>query len=1560
MKRKSQRHRNRIRRPHQQRRGSSLLIVMVLMGMLSLLGVIFYLFAAQERSNAEYYSEASKELEDPGLDADVLFDWALEQIIVGTDARLKNSMLWGSRYSLVSNLVGFSTHRPDPTMQPFNGEGVNVIFDVNTGVLGVDQNRNGLIDDPANAGEPDNRFLLNFVDSPAAQNLNERPLTNGSFPQPDAGFTYPDINSPFLCYVSKVRDQNGNLHRVVKPSYMVPGVLRPTSTSTTNLSWYSDTNVKARVMRAHPGHQYVPPTQSPASPAPRYIATPAEATSLLGAGGQVFPQSPMDSTYDTTGGGAGAVVTSGRMGIYTYVDTTGALETVEFDYDNDGDGINESILIDLDFPPQQDASGKMFVPLFLVTIHDLDALMNMNAHGNLSKVLYGPADIASGLATTPISSGGTGAWFGTDTSNGNFYFLSQSNLGLSPSEVNPLWALNRRVGIDDTFTFTQHSAVFGSAPTLVSSGTSPMWGETANMEFFWSKVGRYQTAPTRDLFVGVYGEPSVLYNASTGGSFATAGGQVLPRPGYSLSDDNGDLTEGQGYYPYFQHPLDYTGQGSYIFGSTGPLTKKISFATPAGTADPANRWIKYSKYNNANPATIKWGLGAGLMTGTLTQGLGDDASEVAYYATDNRDADSLLTSDEMLYLQLNNSEIDRLNVTSRLANLLPFNFDKTKGTNSRAESIRRKFTTQSNDRKSFSLPYAPTRFANEYNVDSNTGTSKFPPQFGSVVRYATTALAEDPFRPAVRSLLEIEVNGQQNITRPQRKLSLNGILTGGTTTPMSFRPLTPHPDDPGAAPITATYSPTNLPVYPPASSDYVAQEYWARRDRQQLCRDIYVLLYLLGVSDAATISPTATGAYTPAQCAQMAQFAVNLVDAMDKDVVMTRFEYDLDLSNGWSLDDDPYTSSTTTPPSSETAAERGEVFGVERLDMSISEAMIVRTEAMTPSGDHPATFYPDGTQHHFAYVELYNQSPFDLTFDDKAAWQVVMKQTGKFERRLSFKSGAMVVPAGSRYTIGSAEADLGGMPPGKSIFKLDPNWVSGTPDFTTMATWMAPYLQPINNGSTKGLDLLDVTTPTSTFIVEDNANPPNDLTTTTGAWVTQLSTADPTKPVNFLLRRRLHPTRTRTSPLTVASENDNPWVTVDQMNLPKFGTFTLATSTDDKTKIQTALNAVSGSFERFEPFGGTAANVTFPTNESQHPPSGVGSNNTLSALNSTAVNPFTVWQPHFDRDFASIIDLFFLPLTGPDTLTANLVDTFKTAPENQTTPYSASAMILNPASATFPNRWHRLLEMIEVPTRTNRNLGIAPELSIPRVPGRINLNTLRHPENWAGLLDDARYFYLDMTVGTVPAGSDNPPYMPDTLGDRTDWWRSFLISRDGIDPYASNTASLSIPVPGLPGLASTTTPGSKPFRSLSDVSFTALGGTKTPSVEDTILRNLPDDVSLAQKRRLVEIGNNGEHATFTAIDPLIRNRLLAKMANNSTTRSNNFAIFVSVKYFAAASDPAYGGAIRIGGPLNGKPEPEHRGFFVVDRSKLEQGKYTGSANYDFRAFIDYRKTLATQ
>jgi hypothetical protein len=1648
MKQASRKLRSRNRGITSRRRGSTLLIVMVLMGMLALLGVIFYTFAKQERSNAEYYAAAAKQLDDPSLDADALFDFALEQIIVGTDARLKRSMLWGSRYSLLSNALGVGYHQPGD-LHPFNGEGVNVIFDSTTGMIGVDQDRDGNV-------ESAHAYLLDWVDSVAATKnieapLTERQLVNGSmyFPQPDVGYSYPDINNPMLCYVGKVRDQNGQVHQVVKPSYMLPGLLRNPTTGAPNTTWYNDPTTASRVMRGHPNHLYVFPTQSPTTVS-RYL-TDAEAVSKIGPGAYGFPFQPMAANYDTTTS-TGAQYTLGRMGPYskTATPSTGD-DPIEFDYDNDGDGIPESILMDLDYPPQQDASGKTFVPLFLITIHDLDALINLSVHGNLAKILYGPGDI--GMASTQISN--TTSRFGTDQVTGNFYYISQSNLGLGPAEVNPAWGLTARYGIDNTSgtVFSQHRSFFGALPT---AGASPAWGETANMELLWSKIGRpqYSSGGTiQNLYPGAYGEENVLYQALTSG-YSTPGGAGLPRPGISQADDNNNVNEGQGIAPFFQHPLDFTGQGSYItMDVTTGYPKLITWINPGSNA---NQFISYTKYNNntysSNPtgSNILWaqhktGTSSDLVLSSLTQGNGDDPYEIAYYNLDKRTVDNLFDPDEMLYLRLNNSEVNRLNVTSRLANLLPFNFAKTTADNARGQQIRGKFTTISNDRKNFGLPYTSALVGGrswEYSTDTATlggnqgpfvrnpasNTFRFPPEFGTglptpVRRYSSVqpanpppdrlTLVEDPIRPPVRALLEMDNDPIRSAHGFQRKLSINQLLTFDSATGnYYFRPLTPHPDDPGTTTISSLYDPidsTKLAPYPWTNA--ASQEYWARRDRQQLARDIYVLLYLLGHGDdtkntATTANPnptsitdTTTVLYSDAQLREMAQFAVNMVDAMDRDNVMTRFEYDKDLSDGWNLDDDPYgpaeSSAYTTGSANYNAsfpndgARRGEVFGVERHDLSLSEVLAIHTAAISPAANHTATAWDDGTAHAFGFVELYNQSPFDVTFQDNEAWQVVIRQDAgmgaAWERRLSFKSGAQSVPSGQRYTIGSADTDVLGATNAanhgqtKSLFVVSSTGGAGVP--ANYTDWAVPNQVPLvgsSNGVTYyGLDLMSVTTPTTTFRIEDGAG--NDKTTVPGSFMTAFSGTAPTEgnlttPVQFVLRRRAHPNRSR---LVYADTNDNPWVDVDIMTMPKITSFTLTSAADTAATIQTQLKGLL-SYERPQPFAQDQA-TTHPAG----PPA-----SSISVANSSAAAINTIWQPHFDRDFTSVMDLMPVPVCAPKMLTQRMRGAMLDTPEGQLTDQlgggagylgakSASAKFMVPedpsnwggiTNRTLDNRWHRLLEFVEVLTRTNQNLGVGSDLSITRVPAKMNPNMFRNVESLGAVLDDTNVMTMKLD-GTDFLGNVIHAVDPEAgeLYDNSekvnrDWWDQFLKSRDRIDPYWHTSVGVDIPLPGLPG--------SRPFRSLADVSYNAVSGVKHASVQDTILRALPTDVGNIpdpmapgqSRRRLLELGSIGDHSNPAGmqLDPLIRNRLLSKLANNTTTRSNTFAIFVSVKYFSAVSDSANNGAIRIGGPLNGKQAPEHRGFFVVDRSKLEQGQYSGLPNYDFRTFVEYRKTLATQ
>lgn len=1652
-------------RRSRRRRGSALMIVMVLMGMLALIGVIFYTFAAQERSNAAYYSDAAKDVGDPSLTADILFDWALEQIIVGTDRRLTNSMLWGSRHSMLSNSLGYGNHGPGD-LHPFNGEGVNLIYD-SGGSVAVDQNRNGKAEDGVNDSTLDNRYLLDFNDSPAAPKQFEsgmRQIYNGPryFPQTDVGYTYPDINNVFLTYVGVVRDSNNRVHRVVKPAYHVPGLLRTPVAGVSTPLLFEDTDLNgqlgagedtngngvlddwtlnpitaSRVMRAHASHIYVPPTGITSNPMRRYLSD-AEAISLIGPTAHGFPFHPMAATYDTRVGGGGPAYLRGRMGPYSYVDSDpSADDPIEFDYDNDGDGINESILMDLDFPPQQDSSGNLFVPLFLITIHDLDGLINLNAHGNLAALLSGPLDAAE--SHTPLSSN-AGVQFGTDTMSGVFEFISKSNLGIAPSEVNPLWGLNSRIGVDNDPSSTlfalnsQYVRFFGNNP---SSSPGSSWAEAANMEFAWSKLGRLvysSSGVVSDLIAGVYGEEYRLYSAATGGTLADPGGQTLPRPGASLYDDNGNIDEGQGVAPFYQHPHDFTGSGSYV----GADPKRINWSTPAGS----NHWIQYRRYgnNSVSPSgsNVAWGA-AGLMSNTLRQGNGDDPGEVAFYSPNNS-VDKILTPDEMLYLQLNNSEIDRLNVNSRLASLLPFNFAKSITDNVRAEAIRRKFTTQSNDRKSYSWPISERSFGatgsgQEYSFDSVTNSYLFPPQFGSVPRFSTS----DPFRSCTRSLLEMEWNSSYSESRLQRKLSINQVLAGDSANAFEFRELTPHPNDPGVARVGGTATP---PIYPPTTP--AGQEYWARLDRQRMARDIYTLLYLLGHGDDAVATATATNAsnalYSDTQLREMAQFAVNLVDAMDRDNVITLFEYDKDLHDGWNLDDDPF----GTPESAKyqptvdanynvkypnDGPTRGEVFGVERLDLSLSESLVIQAKKSASGTDYAGTNFDEKSlDRFFFYVELLNHSPFPVKFDAKETWQIVLRQeatatSAAWERRLSLRNNFTLdaqnsATGGYPFVIGTADASTPVNPSSgysRSTFMVNrASW--------TLAPGPTDRIVPNRPGAANldcDLDLIEslpasINVPANLYRIEDQDG--TDVSATAGAMLSAFTGATPPADMTasgatlkVILRRRAHPSRSYLTPPTLPAVEDNPWVEVDSMMLQSgngFQTFPDLTSSPTPAAIDSALQALA-SRERPQPLDSLAELASTGTGV----PASNTTVNTLGSLNTStttlSVSPYPLWQLHLDRDYASTLDLLQLPVFAPFQLTTLTKAVFTQSPVAQVTvgnevtstnwrvgTTAANALVKvfaksavakfvipeDPANSVaitpdykMNNRWHRLLELLEVPSRANVNLNVGTDLSIGRVPGRLNLNMIRHPEALAALLDDNRMFNLNLDSASPPnpeAASIDENSSVSNYDASRNWWAQFLASRDPVEPSAATRTGLSIPVqvplPGLP--SSNTVPigsaylsDARPFKNLSELGYTVDPtnlGVKHPSVADTLLRALPMDANLpttSSRRRLFEIGSASEHQSST-LDPYIRNRLLSKINGNTTTRSNCFGIFISVKYFQAVRQ---NNAIRIGGPLNQTALPEHRGFFVVDRSKLEVGQTSKSPTFDFRQFIDYRKTLQT-
>jgi hypothetical protein len=323
----------------------------------------------------------------------------------------------------------------------------------------------------------------------------------------------------------------------------------------------------------------------------------------------------------------------------------------------------------------------------------------------------------------------------------------------------------------------------------------------------------------------------------------------------------------------------------------------------------------------------------------------------------------------------------------------------------------------------------------------------------------------------------------------------------------------------------------------------------------------------------------------------------------------------------------------------------------------------------------------------------------------------------------------------------------------------------------------------------------------------------------------------------------------------------------------------------------------------------------------------------------------------------------------------------------------------NPNSTTgtsdfTENRWFRLLGFVEVPTRSHRGInepnGVYPydvaagsingSQGFYRTPGKININTLRYPDIVAGLVGEPDIFNMNFTAA-LPSGQNLPagvsvPYLlpdynaahsvgtPDTVTNAPpqnpsvapslvrDWWEQFIATRDGVDPLPVANGGTGLSIPGMPrsvfpGTPSPTpvivtpTPGSHPFRSLGFSAYGGVDANYNGPLESTLLRSLSGDPvttgagTFDQRRRLFELGTLAEHGASTW-DYATKQRLLSRLAGNTTTRSNIFFVWIQVDFFQAKDvGPSLStpdtGVVRIGAKLS--TSPGYRGFFVIDRSQ---------------------------
>lgn len=1629
------------------RRGSTLLIVMALLGMLTLLGMLYFTFASQEQANATYFADAVKRIDDPGDDIDAIFNAALKQLIQGADTTQPNSVLSYPK-SLLGTYYGKDLH-------PFSGVGVNVVYkDAASGLI-VDQDGDGTADSTV-AGYN----LLEPNDSMAAQlGPGGQPFFQRNFallPAFDVDYTYPDINNMFLAYKAYVWDSNTvdpvtmmskpSRKLVIKPSFHRPELFRDNAGNPIT-DWATASAGRARSFRPHPDHFYVWRQNTALAPEGRYLNDYNGADAAAIASLSCLRGFPFHNVPPLPGSVPGTPVPR-TQGVWSQTGSGGpalppAPIEYQYDSDNDADGFKEGVWIDLDLPVQvRSSDSKTYLPMISFTVYDLDALLNLNIHGNLS-----------GDTKT-----------GPTTNFGNNNDIHRSCMGLSPNEVNLLHALDAVPATDFAPTVFTPTSDYVKYYNHNPSGQR----ELANMELWWLLTGRMQwpappsTAPPQ-ILAGRHGEANRLQRVLTtaGGSSVISVNQsgaqsdYFPFAGFTYSDeanrdggdDNRDENEGRenwlggmtaGMTQPFGHPLALNGRGRF-WGLPGPGFKSYR-NSPGGLTGNPTRWQSYdgmgvgydAKNNLANAAWLDY-LSGTLMTNTLVganyknqnPALGIDERMVHDTGEINlepksqlRPYDESFEAIESIWLHMGSGDRSATGLFSRAGNLMPSNFmNATLLDPNYSHEISQRFAADTWDVKQFALLNSPdpatvttTQRTWEFNVDfDGDGRPEFPPQFNPTTNYQPAVFdpasgsyrpenafgPRDPFRPQLRRLLTTEFGDTQEIRHPM-KLSINEFLDvehkpdvngSAFTSPLQYRSLTPHITSVPTTPITSLPQPTaatspgafdpfyDLPPFPPApymtfTQDEV-QEFWARRDRQQMARDIYVMLYTFcggEDGDAATnAANTRPAEYTPQRLKQMAQIAVNLVDMLDRDDVITAFEYDTELSNGWGLDDDPFGPNGNDPQS----GEKRIVYGVEAQQLTISEVHWMHQAGGTGS-DHTLTPFDEMTNDfNFLHVELRSIAPKDIPLADAAStsanrgiWRLVRddNQNADFdaaENAITILNGPPSMTPGSLFTIGNSDAtgtgtgalylDYDGTTPGAELvapFKAGFPPMAFTPPLAT-----APATTPL------GLDLLHASH-TAWFALA-NGSPGDFLSRTNnpGAGATD---------VHVALQRRLNPYLIHLPPTLAGG---NPFLTVDQFRAGtkrelKIDTLMVASPTDVGNRLNMTIypGEPLQSKERGEPLRRNVADCngtvgTSPLNST------MGANNSLAALPGGV---FRTLHHHFDRDYSSVIDLFDLHLEAPGNqpgpadvtrMTSLKLHSPRTA-NNQVVSFGQAVLTssedlngngtldsgedFNGNMAIDRNHYHRLLSLVEVPTRTHRQLG--DPLKVNRIPGKVNFNTLRDRHVLAAMIDDRDVVATEEDTnrdqilnGSEDSNGDGLLGMADQTGDTArDWWNSFLAARDGVDA----TTGLPLPISGI----------SRPFRDLANLKPRSLTAGET-ALDDTILRRLPTSVSAAG-RQLFVLADETEY-TGNQIAPGIRHRLLSKMIGNTTTRSNVFVVFVTIGMFECYENPTTG-AVRIGGQMDvnndGSPDT-HRAVFIIDRSAAEDAFDKGSGTFDWKKLV---------
>ena len=294
---------------------------------------------------------------------------------------------------------------------------------------------------------------------------------------------------------------------------------------------------------------------------------------------------------------------------------------ITYDVDNDGDGVPDSVWLDLGYSARADSTGRLYKPLFAFMVIGLNGRIPLNTAGNLAGSAAAPVVNTSGAPTD--GSGGDQA----------------QHLGNSISEIDPTYALQNGMStatnIYNKLSYYDPIGAFAPPQSGITDGKTTIYANNTQVDNGGIDVRLTQlrnlVAGTRpqnnplSIDTTTNGDSNYVNYLGTSNYVSTATGPPtygMPNGVADLNTDTG-ATDGNGNFYVTRTTLPVPGRWGESQSIPGnPILNP--YYTVGGTGVASQQYVSVVTSNYANPVRAGYSLDIGDVVNGVPRDAADD------------------------------------------------------------------------------------------------------------------------------------------------------------------------------------------------------------------------------------------------------------------------------------------------------------------------------------------------------------------------------------------------------------------------------------------------------------------------------------------------------------------------------------------------------------------------------------------------------------------------------------------------------------------------------------------------------------------------------------------------------------------------------------------------------------------------------------------------------------------------------------------------------------------------------------------------------------------------